>query len=299
MEEFKSVIKRNGKIVDYDRNKIKTVVRNSGLTDEDKLEEFTLEVEKRLLIENESVDHQGIFDVELIQDIIIHLLGLLGYKNEQNEYKRYKKEREKIRQSKSDLLKVVHSLGVETDRDNGNVGNNFSAKLLRIASETNKCTNLALNIPKHLAKPHENHDYHTHDLDSYNLTTNCLHNDTGAILKRGFNTGYGWIKPPKRIESAANLTCIIIQSLQNDFYGGQSCVDIDNDLGEYVEPTRQEIIERLEPTRKYVPEDVFNDTVERMLDEQIHQAAQNICYNLNTMHSRAGQDDLAVLDRNI
>ena len=49
----------------------------------------------------------------------------------------------------------------------------------------------------------------------------------------------------------------------------------------------------------YVPEDVYNNLVESMLNEQIHQAMQNVCYNLNTMHSRAGQDDLAVVYRNI
>jgi ribonucleoside-triphosphate reductase len=35
-------------------------------------------------------------------------------------------------------MKVITKIGVETDRDNANVGNNFSAKLLRIASEANK-----------------------------------------------------------------------------------------------------------------------------------------------------------------
>lgn len=67
-------------------------------------------------------------------------------------------------------------------------------------------------------------------------------------------------------------------------FGGQAHPNFDNDLGEYVEPTRQEIIEELielgiEPTE---------EIVEKKVRRSIHQAMQAIVYNLNTMHSRAG-----------
>ncbi len=75
-------------------------------------------------------------------------------------------------------MKVIERIGIETDRDNANVGNNFSSKLLRIASEANKWHNLGM-MPKHLAKLHENGDLYYHDLDSYNLTINCLNIETG------------------------------------------------------------------------------------------------------------------------
>ena len=89
-------------------------------------------------------------------------------------------------------------------------------------------------MPKHLAKAHENGDVYYHDLDSYNLTINCLHIPTKEVLERGFNTGYGTINKPKRIESAAELSCILLQSTQNDMFGGQSHPDFDNDLSDFV-----------------------------------------------------------------
>ena len=55
-------------------------------------------------------------------------------------------------------MKAIRQIGVETDRDNANVGNNFSSKLLRIASESNKWHNLAI-MPKNLAKAHEKEMY--------------------------------------------------------------------------------------------------------------------------------------------
>ena len=182
-------------------------------------------------------------------------------------------------------MKVIKKIGVETDRDNANVGNNFSSKLLRIASESNKWHNL-YNMPKHLAKAHELGELYFHDLDSYNLTTNCLHIPTGEVLSRGFNTGYGTIKAPKRIETAAELSCILLQSTQNDMFGGQSHPDFDNDMVQFVEPTRNEIREEL--LELGIEEKRLDDLVEKKLRSRIHQAMQGVVYNLNTMHSRAG-----------
>jgi ribonucleoside-triphosphate reductase len=42
-----------------------------------------------------------------------------------------------------------------------------------------------------MASAHKTGDYYIHDLDSYNLTVNCLHVPTADLLKRGFDTGYG------------------------------------------------------------------------------------------------------------
>ncbi|MDP4179196.1 MAG: anaerobic ribonucleoside-triphosphate reductase, partial [Bacillota bacterium] len=185
----------------------------------------------------------------------------------------------------SDLMKAIEQIGVETDRDNANVGNNFSSKLLRIASESNKWHNLAV-MPKHLAKAHENGDIYYHDLDSYNLTTNCLHIPTKEILTQGFNTGYGYIRKPKRIESACELSCILLQSAQNDMFGGQSHPDFDNDMAVFIEPTRESIKKELADLG--VAEEKIEAETEKRLRRAVEQSMQGIVYNLNTMHSRAG-----------
>ena len=141
-------------------------------------------------------------------------------------------------------------------------------------------------MPKYLAKAHEIGEVYFHDLDSYNLTINCLHIPTGEILKKGFNTGYGTIKPPKRIETAAELSCILLQSTQNDMFGGQSHPDFDNDMAEFIEPTREEIRKEL---KSYgIEGEKLESLIEEKLNDRVHQAMQGVVYNLNTMHSRAG-----------
>ncbi|MGL4797870.1 MAG: anaerobic ribonucleoside-triphosphate reductase [Cellulosilyticaceae bacterium] len=278
------VIKRDGRKVTYQSEKIHHALLKSAKDLHLQLDitRVTEEVEKR-------IQANALYEisVEAIQDLIEQTLVELDLSDMKYTYANYRKERTRIRDLKSELMDTVHAIGIETDRDNANVGNNFSSKLLRIASETNKWHNLSI-MPKHLAKHHELGDLYYHDLDSYNLTTNCLHIDTGMVFEQGFNTGYGTIKKPKRIESAAELSCILLQSSQNDMFGGQSHVNFDNDMAPYVGYTRSEIETEYAPLTQVMDPQAFQTFIEEKLKLRVHQAMQGIVYNLNTMHSRAG-----------
>lgn len=76
----------------------------------------------------------------------------------------------------------------------------------------------------------ENHMFVANNI----LTHNCLYVDLAKVLKDGFNTGHGFIREPKSIRAAASLACVIIQSSQNDCFGGQSLVGFDFALSKYV-----------------------------------------------------------------
>ena len=274
------VLKRDGRKVPFDLEKIERAILKSD-------DNLTTNQLKEIL--NEIVIILGdyskeIIDVEEIQNTIINVLIKRNYTEIAEKYSNYRKERTRIRDIKSDLMKTVKNIGIATDRDNANVGNNFSSKLLRISSETNKWQNLS-NMPLYLAKLHEIGDLYYHDLDSYNLTVNCLHIPTKEILERGFNTGYGFINPPQRLDTAATLSCILLQSSQNDLFGGQSHPDFDNDLAFFVERTRKEIKEEAD---KYITESLKEKFIEEKVESSIRQAMQGIIYNLNSMHSRAG-----------
>jgi len=279
------VVKRDGRRVEFNSIKITNAIKGAAEEIAYNIKESEIiELTKKAIKEIENLNKEEIA-VEEIQNIVEDVLSKSNHKILKNTYSNYRKERNKVREIKSDLMKAIEKIGIQTDRDNANVGNNFSSKLLRIASESNKWHNLAM-MPKHLAKAHENGDLYFHDLDSYNLTTNCLHIPTKEVLERGFNTGYGTINKPKRIESAAELSCILLQSTQNDMFGGQSHPDFDNDMAVFVEPTRQEIREELKQFG--LEGEKLEEAVEKKLIKTVHQAMQGIVYNLNTMHSRAG-----------
>lgn len=279
------VVKRDGREVEFNTDKIRNAIKKASNEVGESLKESEVLICIQRVIKYIEESQKEKVSVEEVQNLVEKALVDSGHTNIEKAYSAYRRERTRVRDIKSDLMKVIKKIGVETDRDNANVGNNFSSKLLRIASESNKWHNL-YNMPKHLAKAHELGELYFHDLDSYNLTTNCLHIPTGEVLSRGFNTGYGTIKAPKRIETAAELSCILLQSTQNDMFGGQSHPDFDNDMVQFVEPTRNEIREEL--LELGIEEKRLDYLVEKKLRSRIHQAMQGVVYNLNTMHSRAG-----------
>ena len=279
------VVKRDGREVEFNSDKIAQAIKGSANEIGLNLRESEVLDTVQTVATYIELEYKETITVEQIQNLVEKALKEEGHKDIAIAYSGYRQERTKVREIKSDLMKAIRQIGIETDRDNANVGNNFSSKLLRIASESNKWNTLAT-MPKNLARAHETGDLYYHDLDSYNLTVNCLHIPTGEMLENGFNTGYGTINAPKRIETAAELSCILLQSTQNDMFGGQSHPDFDNDMGAFVNPTRNEIREEL--VELEVPQEKLEGLVEKKLRARVHQAMQGVVYNLNTMHSRAG-----------
>lgn len=275
--------KRDGREVDFNVEKIELAISKAA-----KFIGVEVDVEGVAQSVSEAVkSDNATYMVEDIQNLVEEKLKEHGYESVQRTYRDYRNERTKARDKNHGLMKTTHAIGIETDRDNANVGNNFSSKLLRIASETNKWHNLA-QMPDHLSKLHEKGDLYYHDLDSENLTINCLHLATGDVFKKGFNTGYGYIHEPNSIEVAGELSCILLQSSQNDMFGGQSHVNYDNDLAPYVDKTRQKVIAEYMPLQQGMSDEKFHELVEASVKKHVHQAMQGVCFNLNTMHSRAG-----------
>ena len=285
------VIKRDGVSQSFDISKVSASIAKSAFAIKMELSDFQYqEIFNKC---NDLIGDVEVIEVEKLQDSIEKALYICGHRKIRDSYKDFRQDRTNVRDTKTNIMKTINQIGVNTDRDNANVGNNFSAKLLRIASESNKWAVLA-KMPKEIAKEHEMLDLYYHDLDSFNLTTNCLHVPTGEILRRGFNTGYGTINAPKRITTAADLSCILMQATQNDMFGGQSHPNFDNDMSYFVNPTREEISNELIGVFSKVEQgpdvggDLFKQIVEDKVKQTIHQAMQAVVYNLNTMHSRAG-----------
>lgn len=262
---FDKIRKRDGRIVDFTKEKITGAIfkaaRQVGGEDYETAENLTERVISYLYRHNES----DIPDVETVQDAVEKVLIETGHAKTAKAYILHRSKRTRIRETKSELMDVVKDILVETSRENANVGNSPSAKMLQIASAASKYYYLNNVIPEEMSKAHLNCDVHIHDLDYYGKTLNCLQIDLESLLMNGFNTGYGYIRPPKRISSATAQAAIILQSNQNDMFGGQSFPHFDKSMAAVI--------------RTQCP-----DTDE----EEIFQAMEGLVYNLNTMHSRAG-----------
>ena len=136
------VVKRDGREVKFDSNKIANAIKKSSDEIGDKLEENQIDECIQRVIEYIELSKKEKVSVEEVQNLVEKALVDSNHKNIQRAYSSYRRERTRIREIKSDLMKAIKKIGVETDRDNAIVGNNFSSKLLRIASESNKWHNL-------------------------------------------------------------------------------------------------------------------------------------------------------------
>jgi ribonucleoside-triphosphate reductase len=199
--------------------------------------------------------------VEEVQDAVEKVLIENGHAKTAKAYILYRDRRTRIREGKSELMDAVAETLVETNRENANVGNSPSAKMLQIASAASRQYYLSRLIPEDMAQAHINGDIHIHDLDFYAKTLTCVQIPLGRLLHTGFDTGHGYIRPPRRPGSAAAQAAIILQSSQNDMHGGQSFAFFDRDMAEFVADAEE---------------------------NEIYQAMEGLVYNLNSMHSRAG-----------
>lgn len=130
---------------------------------------------------------------------------------------------------------------------------------------------------------------HIHDFDFMATgTTTCCQIPLGTLLKTGFNTGHGFIRPPKSIRSAMALASIIFQSNQNMQHGGQAYPMFDFDLASYVRMTFEGNLERINtyPT-SFNEEEKVNKAWEET-DADVYQACEAFIHNSNSMHSRGG-----------
>jgi len=291
---FSSIIKRDGRKQAFHESKITDAIFKCleavGQADRQKAIELTLEVLKKI----KQQYTEDSFDVEDVQDIVETILIEQGYAKEAKSYILYRENRSRLREARSELMNAVSEILQETNRDNANVGNSPSAKVLQISEIASKNYYLKRVLPEKESKAHINGDIYIHDLSWYGKTLTCLQIPLGRLLRDGFNNGHGFIRPPKGIKTAAALAAIILQSNQNDMHGGQSFAYFDRDMAVYVEQEKKKQEKILRRNLKElglsapVDEDKIKTLVYERTKEETFQAMEGFIYNLNTMHSRAG-----------
>lgn len=258
---FKSIQKRDGREVPFDETKITDAIfkaaRAVGGEDRQTAMELTIEVLKML----KKKYNGNLFGVEDVQDIVEKVLIEAGHARTAKAYILYRDRRTRMREAKGELMDAVEEILEETNRENANISNSPSAKMLQIASAASKKYYLTRLIPEEMSRAHMQGDIHIHDLDFYGKTLTCLQIPLFKLLSEGFNTGHGYIRPPKRTSTATALAAIILQSSQNDMHGGQSFGFFDRDIAPFVENAS---------------------------DNETYQAMEALIHNLNSMHSRAG-----------
>ena len=291
---FKKIRKRDERIVLFDPGKITDAIfaaaKSVGGEDRQTAMELTIEVMNSLKQKQEQEDK--IFSVEDVQDVVEKVLIESGHARTAKAYILYREKRSNLREARTELMDAVAEILRETNRDNANVGNSPSAKVLQISEAASKNYYLKRVLPEDEARAHLEGDIYIHDLGWYGKTMTCLQIPLDKLLRQGFNNGHGYIRPPKGIKTAAALAAIILQSNQNDMHGGQSFAYFDCDLAPYVvkeyERQEQKLRDTAERLGSAIDEEQLKEIALEYTETEVYQAMEGFVYNLNTMHSRAG-----------
>ena len=291
---FLQIRKRDDRIEPFNPTKITEAIfaaaKAVGGEDRQTAMELTIEVMNYLKKQKQLDDVPG---VEEVQDAVEKVLIETGHARTAKAYILYREKRSRLREGRTELMDTVAEIVRETNRDNANVGNSPSAKILQIAEAASKSFYLRRLIPEDESRAHLEGDIYIHDLGWYGKTMTCLQIPLDRLLREGFNNGHGYIRPPKSIKTATALAAIILQSNQNDMHGGQSFAYFDRDLAPYVEIEKERQMKNLREVAGQLGTPMDDEkkleklALERTEDE-VYQAMEGFIYNLNTMHSRAG-----------
>jgi len=238
---IQSIIKRDGRVVLYDQNKIAAAILKaleaSGDGNAADAARVANDVQREL--EGKFTDQSP--NIESVQDSVERQLMNHGFNAAAKAYILYRANRTRAREANTKLMKTIDEITnidariSDMKRDNANIdGNTAMGSMLQIGAAGAKAYNeMYLLRPEH-AKAYREGDIHIHDFDFYSLTTTCCQTDIIKLFKDGFSTGHGYLREPQSIASYAALAAIAIQSNQNDQHGGQSIPNFDYGMGQGV-----------------------------------------------------------------
>ena len=306
---IQTVVKRDGRIVGFNEQKIMAAIRKA-MMHTDKGED------ERLL--NQITDHiaqrgQTQMTVEAIQDLVEMELMKSSRKDVAQKYIAYRNQRSIARKAKTRdvFLDIVNIKSNDITRENANMNADTPAgMMMKFASETTKPFVDDYLLSDESRDAVEHNYLHIHDKDYYPTKSfTCVQHPLDNILNCGFIAGHGASRPAKRIETASVLACISLECAQNEMHGGQAIPAFDFYLAPFVRSSYIEEVKNLEdlygedfstlyhePLMDYlkqpldgltgidrVRQHAINKTVGR-----VHQSMEAFIHNMNTIHSRGG-----------
>ncbi len=295
------VTKRDGRIVDYDRNKIILAIQKANV-EVDRYEQVSEETIDSIVasIENKKTDN---LMVEDIQDMIEQKLMAERKYELAKKYIIYRYTREMVRRANTtddSIMSLIKNSNKDVMEENSNK-NAYIASTQRdlIAGEVSKDLTKRVLLPEKIIRAHEEGVIHFHDMDYYLQSIfNCCLINIGDMLENGTVMNGKLIESPKSFQVACTVMTQIISAVASSQYGGQS-VDIRH-LGKYLRKTR----DKYERHYKEKYGDIISDEIrERFIDDrlrdELRSGVQTIQYQINTLMTTNGQSPFVTLFLNL
>ena len=306
---IQTVVKRDGRIVGFNEQKIMAAIRKAMMhTEKGEDDALVQKITDHICIHGKSQ-----MTVEKIQDSVEMELMKSARKDVAQKYIAYRNQRSIARKAKTRdvFMEIVNIKNNDVTRENANMNADTPAgMMMKFASETTKPFVDDYLLSEDVRDAVAHNYIHIHDKDYYpTKSLTCVQHPLDHILEHGFVAGHGSSRPAKRIETAAVLACISLETCQNEMHGGQAIPAFDFYLAPYV---RSSYIEEVKNLEKLTGRDLallyhkeFDDFILKDLDglegderlcqhamnktvNRVHQAMEAFIHNMNTIHSRGG-----------
>lgn len=303
-----NVIKRDGRTVLFDKSLVRGAI-TKAMKEVGEID-FLLANSIADKIEN---NQSYILDVNSIQVMVENYLMQSSLPDVARAYIIYRHKRDKARNSKSNdiITDIVAAKKNDITRENANMNADTPAgMMMKVASERTKEYVDEFLLSDDVRKLVDDNILHVHDKDYYpTKSLTCLQHPVDKLLNEGFRAGHGESRPAKRIETASILSCISMEAIQNEMHGGQAIPAFDFYLAPFVRKTYIEEVKKIEDFLCYDFSDLYeskiDDYLHKELDnlkgdervrqqainqtvERVHQSMEAFIHNMNTIHSRGG-----------
>ena len=306
---IQTVLKRDGRQVGYNEEKIKAAIRKAMIAAEVSDDEALIQrIADRIGMRGKSQ-----MTVEEIQDMVENELMKSPYKQVARTYIKYRHSRNVARKAgTANVFKeIINAKNNDITRENANMNADTPAgMMMKFASETTKPFVDDYLLSEEAREAVADNILHIHDKDYYpTKSLTCVQHPLNKVLENGFVAGHGESRPAKRIETASVIACISMETAQNEMHGGQAIPAFDFYLAPFV---RKSYIEEVKNVEAITGSDLhhlydieIDDFVEQPLDfltgeqrakqhainrtvSRVHQAMEAFIHNMNTIHSRGG-----------
>ena len=291
------IVKRDGRIVEYDPEKIRIAIKKANHDVADNDAATDLEINK-IIKYIENLKKKRLL-VEDIQDIIEKKLVELNKYELSKAYMLYRYERELIRKANTtdeSILTLIKNSNKELMEENSNK-NAIVAATQRdlIAGEVSKDLTKRILLPEKISKAHEEGILHFHDADYFlQPIFNCCLINISDMLDNGTVMNGKMIESPKSFQVACTVLTQIIAAVASSQYGGQS-VNIKH-LGKYLKKSEDKFRKKL--TEKYkgkITKKEIEELVSDRLKEELSSGVQTIQYQINTLMTTNGQSPFVTI----
>ena len=311
------VMKRNGTLVEFDKVRIENAINAAFLEVDGKLYETDTAYDIASDIEKKIKKAHTDVSVETIQDWIEDYLMRSERRDVARAYIRYRYKKEVARNHSDEFMKAVGEKlqAKKIANQNANVDEaSFGGRVGEAAAIMTKQYALDYLVSKLARENHLGNMIYLHDLDSYCVGShNCLSIPFDDLLAKGFNTRQTDVRPAGSINTAFQLVAVIFQLQSLQQFGGVSATHLDWTMIPYV---RKSFAKHYRKGLKYFQDYDIDYSIEFMLnnakeysihdseykaynekayefaldltDQELHQAAEGLYHNLNTLQSRSG-----------